>query len=69
GSCLHIATGIQRLADAKLIAAVPDLTTVLLRLLTTPELMRDDLAPNTCDAVTVAWGLLVRVAPHLEIGS
>ncbi|MCJ2067305.1 hypothetical protein MKK75_00520, partial [Methylobacterium sp. J-030] len=47
GSCLHIATGIQRLADAKLIAAVPDLTTVLLRLLTTPELMRDDLAPNT----------------------
>lgn len=69
GSCLHIATRIQRLADAKLIAAAPDLTTVLLRLLTTPGLMRPDLDPRTRDAVVDAWDLLVRVAPHLEIGS
>lgn len=69
GSCLHIATGIQRMADATLIAAAPDLTEVLLRLLTTPDLMRADLDSQTRDAVVGAWDLLVRVAPHLEIGS
>lgn len=30
GSCLHVATGIQRLADAKLIAAAPELAEALL---------------------------------------
>lgn len=68
GSCLlHIATGIQRLADAKLIAAAPELADVLLRLLTTPALMAHDLDPRSRPAITTAWALLVRVAPHLEI--
>ncbi len=69
GSCLHIASNIQRLADAKLMAAAPDLTAVLLRLLTAPDLMRADLDQRTGDAVVDAWDLLVRIAPHLEIGS
>jgi hypothetical protein len=68
GSSLHVATGIQRLADAKLIAAAPDLAAALLRLLTAPELMRAGLDERTREAVTAAWDLLVRVAPHLEIG-
>jgi hypothetical protein len=68
GSHLHIASGIQRLADAKLIAAAPDLAATLLRLLTSPALMRADLDERTQEAVTGAWDLLVRVAPHLEIG-
>jgi len=68
GSCpLHIATGIQRLADAKLMAAAPDLAAALLRLLTAPDLMAPDLDPGTRGALTAAWDLLVKVAPHLEI--
>jgi len=69
GDCpLHLATGIQRLADAKLMAAAPTLADVLLRLLTSPALMRADLEPETRAARDAAWSLLVRVAPHLEIG-
>lgn len=65
GSLLHLATGIQRLADAKLMAAAPELAEVLLRLLTSPELTRRDL--GTRPVRDAAWDLLVRVAPHLEI--
>ena len=68
GSCpLHIATGIQRLADAKLMAAAPDLAAALLRLLTAPDLMAPYLDPGTRGALTAAWDLLVKVAPHLQI--
>ena len=67
GSLLHLATGIQRLADARLMAAAPDLADVLLRLLTSPDLTAHDLDPQTQPAIVAAWNLLVRVAPHLEI--
>ena len=67
GSLLHIATGIQRLADAKLMAASPELAEALLRLLTSPDLMTDDLDPQTRARIAIAWDLLVRAAPHLEI--
>lgn len=68
GGCpLHLATGIQRLADAKLLAAAPDLADVLLRLLTAPDLTAGDLDPRTQQVVDSGWDLLVRVAPHLEI--
>lgn len=68
GGCpLHLATGIQRLTDAKLMAAAPDLAAVLLRLLTSPELMAHHLEPSTRAALNSAWDLLVKVAPHLAI--
>lgn len=68
GDCpLHVATGIQRLADARLMAGAPELAATLLRLLTAPDLTRHDLDPRTRQVVTGAWDLLVRVAPHLEI--
>ena len=68
GDCpLHLATGIQRLADAKLMAVAPDLAAVLLRLLTSPALTRADLDSGTREVLAAAWDLLVRVAPHLEI--
>ena len=67
GSLLHLAIGIQRHADAKLMAAVPDLAEVVLRLLTSPDLMRRDLDPGTRPVRDAAWDLIVRVAPHLEI--
>ncbi|GAB6843698.1 hypothetical protein HNR00_001224 [Methylorubrum rhodinum] len=58
GACpLHIATGIQRLADARLIAAAPDLAAALLRVLTTPALMRHDLDAATRAAIDTAWAL------------
>ncbi len=66
-SHLHIATGIQRLADAKLMAAAPELAEALLRLLTSPDLLTDDLDPGTREVMVIAWALLVRAAPHLEI--
>lgn len=69
GSLLHLALGIQRLADARLMAAAPDLADALLRLLTSPDLMTDDLDPHTRARIATAWDLLVRVAPHLEIGA
>ena len=70
GGCpLHIATGIQRLADAQLIAAAPDLAATLLRLLTAPALGARDLDARTREVVDAAWPLLIRVAPQLEIGS
>lgn len=48
GDCpLHVAIGIQRLADALLIAAAPDLATTLLRLLTAPALGAGDLETST----------------------
>lgn len=67
GSFLHLATGIQRLADAKLMAAAPELAAVLLRLLTAPALTARDLDSDSLTARDAAWALLVRVAPHLEI--
>lgn len=68
GACpLHLATGIQRLADAKLMAAAPDLAEILLRLVTAPDLRRADLDPHTQEVRTRAWAVLVRVAPHLEL--
>ncbi|TNC08786.1 hypothetical protein FF100_28560 [Methylobacterium terricola] len=70
GGCpLHIATGIQRLADAQLIAAAPDLAATLLRLLIAPALGARNLDARTRDAIDAAWPLLIRVAPQLEIGS
>lgn len=69
GSLLHLAIGIQRLSDARLMAAAPDLADALLRLITSPDLMTDDLDPLTRARLTRAWDLLVRVAPHLEIGA
>jgi len=66
-SYLHIATGIQRLADAKLMAAAPELAEALLRLLTAPDLLFDELDPRTREVMVTAWALLVRAAPHLEI--
>ena len=68
GGCpLHIATGIQRLTDARLIAAAPDLAAVLLHLLTAPELASAHRDPRTAAAITAAWDLLVQVAPTIEI--
>ncbi|MGE7413562.1 hypothetical protein [Methylobacterium tarhaniae] len=70
GGCpLHIATGIQRLADAQLLAAAPDLSERLLALLTAPALRSRDLDARTRAAVDAAWALLIRVAPQLEIGA
>lgn len=69
GSPLHIATGIQRLADAQLLAAAPDLAERLLALLTAPALRSRDLDARTRAAIDAAWALLVRVAPQLEIGA
>ena len=66
-SLLHVATGIQRLADAKLMAAAPELAEALLRLLTSPDLTTNDLDPRTRMVMATAWTALVRVAPHLEI--
>ena len=69
GECpLHIAVGIQRLADARLIAAAPDLAAALLRLLIAPALTAHGLDGRTREAADAAWALLVRVAPQLEIG-
>ncbi|MFY9294833.1 MAG: hypothetical protein WAP03_29740 [Methylorubrum rhodinum] len=69
GDCpLHIAIGIQQLADARLIAAAPDLAAALLRVLTIPAHMRHDLDAATRTAIDAAWALLIQVAPHLEIG-
>lgn len=68
-SPLHIATGIQRLADAHLIAAAPDLAERLLALLTAPALGSRDLDAQTRAAIDAAWVLLIRVAPQLEIGA
>ncbi len=68
GGCpLHLATGIQRLADAKLMAVAPDLAAALLRLLTAPDLLRAGLDPRTRQIMATSWDLLVKVAPHLEI--
>lgn len=66
-SYLHIATGIQRLADAKLMAASPELAEALLRLLTSPDLLFDDHDPQTREVIATGWALLVRAAPNLEI--
>ena len=69
GGCpLHVATGIQRLADARLIAAASELADSLLALLIAPALRAQDLDARTREAATAGWDLLVRVAPHLEIG-
>ena len=68
GECpLHLAIGIQRLADAKLMAAAPDLAGALLQLLTSPALTQAGLDYRTQEAVTAAWDLLVRATPHLKI--
>lgn len=67
GADLPLALGIGRLADATMMAAAPDLAAALLALLTAPGLLRHDLDPQARAAVTAAWDLLVRVAPHLEI--
>ncbi|AWN35182.1 hypothetical protein [Methylobacterium radiodurans] len=48
GECpLHVATGIQRLADARLIAAAPDFAAGRLHLLTAPALGARDLEART----------------------
>ncbi|WP_145984597.1 hypothetical protein [Methylobacterium aquaticum] len=65
---MHIATGIQRLADAQLLAAAPDLAAMLLRLLTAPALGARDLDSRTREVVDAAWSLLIRVTPQLEVG-
>ena len=68
GECpLHLAVGIQRLADAKLMAAAPDLAGTLLQLLTSPALTHAGLDYRTQEVMTAAWDLLVRATPHLQI--
>ena len=68
GDCpLHLATGIQRLADARLMAAAPELAEILLRLLTAPDLTKTGLDYRTQKAVAAGWDLLVRATPHLEM--
>ena len=70
GDCpLHLATGIQRLADARLMAAAPDLAIALFRLLTSPAFTKSGLDLRTVAVVMSAWDLLVRVTPHFEIGA
>lgn len=69
GGSIPLATGIQRLADARVMAASPDLADTLLRLLISPELNREGIEPHTRQARDAAWDLLVRVTPHLEIGA
>ena len=64
GCCLHIACGIQRLADAQLMAAAPELAAGLLGLLTAPDLSHHNLNRRTRLAVSTGWDLLVAVAPH-----
>lgn len=66
---IPIALGIQRLADARLMAAAPDVADALVRLLTSPELNRQGIDPRTQRERDAAWALLMRVAPHLEIGA
>ena len=69
GGCpLHIATGIQRLAAARLIAAAPDLAAALLSVLIASDLRRHNLYPRTRKAVDAAWSPLVWTTPHLEVG-
>lgn len=65
----YIAGGIRRPADARLLAAAPDLAAALLRLLISPALNTRDVDPGTREARDAAWTLLIRVAPHLEIGA
>ena len=67
GSLLHVAIGIQRLVDANLIAATPELAEALLRLMTSPDLLAHDLDPATRKVLVTGWDLLVRAAPYLEI--
>lgn len=68
GNCpLHLAVGVQRLADAKLMAAAPELADIVLRLLTSAALTAPDLDAPTRAVRNAAWELLVQVAPHLEI--
>ncbi|MGG3810895.1 hypothetical protein ABEV34_04455 [Methylorubrum rhodesianum] len=57
------------MADARLIAAAPELAERLLALLVAPALGNRDLDAGTRAAVDAAWMLLVRVAPQLEIGA
>ncbi|WP_237480601.1 hypothetical protein [Lichenibacterium dinghuense] len=69
GDCpLHLATGIQRLADARLMAAAPDLAAALLRLLTSSALTKHGFDLRTVAVVMSAWEVLVRVTPHLGSG-
>lgn len=68
GSLLHLAVGVQRLADATLMAAAPELAEALFRLLTSPTILTGHLDAETRETVAVAWALLVRAAPHLQIG-
>ena len=68
GECpLHLAIGIQHLADARLRAVAPDPAEMLLRLLTAPNLTATELDPQTRTMVDTAWTLLVQAAPHLAI--
>nr|WP_137829494.1 hypothetical protein [Methylobacterium sp. L1A1] len=68
GDCpLHLAVGIQRLADARLMAAAPDLAAALLSVLIVRELRSADPDAQTQRVVAAAWDLLVRVTPQLEI--
>ena len=66
---MPIAAGIPRLADARMMAAAPELADALVRLLTSPELNRQGIDPRTQRVRDAAWVLLMRVAPHLEIGA
>ncbi|GJD30580.1 hypothetical protein PMNALOAF_1827 [Methylobacterium adhaesivum] len=66
---IPIAHSIRRVADARLMAAAPDLADALVRLLTSHELNGQGIEPRTQRERDAAWVLLVRVAPHLEIGA
>jgi len=66
---IPIAHSIRRVADARLMAAAPELADALVRLLTSPELNRQGIDPRTQRVRDAAWVLLMRVAPHLEIGA
>ena len=61
GGChLHLAIGIQRLADAILMAAAPDLLAAVVRLLGCPDLSLDELDPATRIAIANGYAAVDR---------
>lgn len=59
--------GIQQLTDARLMTTALGMAAALLMLMTAPDSPHLDLDPQTRAAVTTAWNVFVRIAPHLKI--